>query len=561
MNLQRSCFTLERSAGILAVALVLCTAVQNAVAAEVPWKRQKFSYVAQGKPIRDFLREFGASQGFTVVVAKDVEGTVNGKFDLLPESLIALMGANFGFVWYFDGSILHVSSASEVRTEVIRLSAESIDRFRQALEQLQIPDPRFPITYEPRQGTALVSGPARYVELVLQTARAVGLNQRDNSEVHIIPLRFAWAADSVFTQYGRDVTVPGVATVMSQLYGTPGSRAGISAAARPRSGVDKLRGLGLASNKSGTDGEPMRSRHSVADAEGSESGPLQGSLPQFVADARTNSILVRDLPERFAAHEAAVRALDVKPGVVEIEVRIIEVNSEETESLGVDWRARSGRVDLQAGRPGLPSLSWGTALTDQAPAVGPNGPNVFQDPPAGVLTTVLGDAGRYLIARVNALAQEGKANLLSSPKLMTLDNVEAVLEDLSTFFVRVQGNLDVDLFNVSAGTAMRVTPLIVSEGGERQLKLAIRIEDGTVTSQSVDGVPVVRRSRINTQAMIADGQALLIAGYAQEESSKSQAGVPGLASLPVLGWLFKNTAQRKTKVERLFLLTPRILNL
>lgn len=541
-------------------AFLLCAGVQHVGAAEVAWKKQKFSYLAQGKPVRDFLREFGASQGITVVVAKEVEGTVNGKFDLLPESLIALMSANFGFVWYFDGSILHINPASDVRTEILRLDGESIERLRQALERLNIPDSRFPITYDARQSTALVSGPLPYVALVLQTARAVSQNQRDTSEVRIIPLRYAWAADFVLTQSGRDVTLPGVASVMSQLYGASARRAGSGAPARSPSGVDKLRGQGLAAKNGGTRGESSQSRGSATDAEADSPAPASSSLPQFVADGRTNSILVRDVPERFAAHEAAVRALDVKPGVVEIEVRIIEVNSDDAESLGVDWRARSGRVDLQVGRA-LPSLSWGTALTDQAPAAGPNGPNSLPISPAGVLTTVLGDAGRYLIARVNALAQEGKANLLSSPKVMTLDNVEAVLEDLSTFYVRVQGNLDVDLFNVSAGTSMRVTPLIVNEGGERQLKLAIRIEDGSVTNDVVDGVPIVRRSTISTQSMIADGQALLIAGYAQESSSKRQAGVPGLASLPGLGWLFKNTEQRKTKVERFFLLTPRILKL
>lgn len=551
---------LDRLVGASLCAVLWCAGAQHAGAAEVAWKKQKFSYLAQGKPVRDFLREFGASQGITVVVAKEVEGTVNGKFDLLPESLIALMSANFGFVWYFDGSILHINPASDVRTEILRLNGDSIDRLRQALERLDIPDSRFPITYDARQSTALVSGPLPYVALVVQTARAVSQNQRDTSEVRIIPLRYAWAADFVFTQSGRDVTLPGVASVMSQLYGGVAKRAGAGLPVRAPSGGDKLRGLGLAANNAGTQGETSRSRVSPNDADADSPGPASSALPQFVADGRTNSILVRDVPERFAAHEAAVRALDVKPGVVEIEVRIIEVNSDDAESLGVDWRARSSRVDLQVGR-GLPSLSWGSALTDQAPAVGPNGPNALPISPAGVLTTVLGDAGRYLIARVNALAQEGKANLLSSPKVMTLDNVEAVLEDLSTFYVRVQGNLDVDLFNVSAGTSMRVTPLIVNEGGERQLKLAIRIEDGSVTNDVVDGVPIVRRSTISTQSMIADGQALLIAGYAQESSSKRQAGVPGLASLPGLGWLFKNTEQRKTKVERFFLLTPRILKL
>lgn len=538
--------SLRRLAPLLALLLAI-TVPAVGTAAEVRWKKEKFAYTAQGKNIRDFMREFGASQGLTVVVAKEVDGTVNGKFDLLPESLMALMSANFGFVWYYDGNVLNIYPASDVRSEVVRLGNTSTERLRQALERLDIPDSRYPINYDARQGTALVSGPSRYVDLVLQTARAIGQNQNAGSEIRVIPLRYAWAGDFTYTQGGRDQTLPGVASVLSRLYNGGGGGVARVSVARPRGTLEKLRGLGLAQNP----GDTGRGRSAPADTEANE--PLPGNssaelgLPQFLADGRMNAVLVRDLPERMGAHEAAVRALDIKPGVVEIEARIIEVNADEAENLGVDWRARSSRVDLQVGS-GVPQLNWGSALSNAAPASG------------GVLTTVLGDAGRFLIARVSALAQDGKANLLSSPKVMTLDNVEAVLENLSTFFVKVQGNLDVDLFNVSAGTSLRVTPLIVTEGDQRMVKLAIRIEDGSLTGESVDGVPIVRRSTITTQSIINDGQALLIAGYAQETDTSGKSGVPGLSNVPAAGWLFKSTEKRKTKVERFFLLTPRVIN-
>lgn len=535
--------------------LLACCAPLIASAAEVRWKKERFTYTAQGKNIRDFMREFGASQGLTVVVAKEVDGTVNGKFDLLPESLMALMSANFGFVWYYDGNVLNIYPASEVRSEVVRLGNTSTERLRQALERLDIPDPRYPISYDPRQGTALVSGPNRYVDLVLQTARAISQTQSAGSEIRVIPLRYAWAADFTYAQGGRTQTLPGVASVLSRLYSGAGPSLPVSLP-RPGNTLDKLRGLGLVQSPANRG----RAGSAAAETDLLEPTPAAGEpgLPQFLADGRMNAVLVRDLPERMSAHEAAVRALDVKPGLVEIEARIIEINAEEAENLGIDWRARGSRIDVQVGG-NLPSLSWGSALADGAPAIGVGG---AAPTPAsgGVLTTVLGDAGRFLITRVSALAQEGKANLLSSPKVMTLDNVEAVIENLRTFFVKVQGNLDVDLFNVSAGTSLRVTPLIVNEGERRVVKLAIRIEDGSITGQSVDGVPVVQRSSITTQSIIGDGQALLIAGYAQESDTSGRSGVPGISNVPLAGWLFKSTEKRKTKVERFFLLTPRIIN-
>jgi len=178
-----------------------------------------------------------------------------------------------------------------------------------------------------------------------------------------------------------------------------------------------------------------------------------------------------------------------------------------------------------------------------------------------VLTTVLGDSGRYLIARINALAQDGKANILSSPQVLTLDNVEAVLENLSTFFVRVSGNLDVALFDVSTGTSLRVTPLIVVENGNRQVKLAVRIEDGRISNQAVDQIPVIQQSTIDTQAFIKEGQSLLIGGYQNDVRNDTKVGVPGLSSIPLLGKLFQFNEKQTTHVQRMFMLTPRIVEL
>lgn len=558
---------LPRILSRMALASLLAVCAVAAPAGEVQWKNETFPYTAKGKPLREFLREFGASQGLMVVVSKDVEGTVNGKFNLLPGSLMDLMAASFGFIWHAEGNVLYVTPADDVRSELMRLTNANVARLRQALERLDIPDKRFPIIYDSRQNTAMVSGPTRYVDLVAQTARTVDQNENPatNATVRVFPLRYAWAGDLTYTQGGREETIPGVASVLSDLYGngsaspTPTSSGRFSRSGR--STLDALFGLGRDDRGSRSPGTPgPRDSALLDDAPAPSSRVPFGttSLPQFKADSRMNAVIVRDLPERMKAHEATVQQLDIKPGLVEIEVRIIEVNSDALESLGIDWRLRTGHVDLQIGRGNLPTLSWGTALGDGAPVVGPLGAQALSPSPSVVLTTVLGDAGRFLIARVNALAQEGRANMLSSPKIMTLDNVEAVMENLSTFFVRVAGNLDVDLFDVSVGTSLRVTPLIVTEGEVQKVKMAIRIDDGVLTGQVVDQIPVVRRSAITTQSLIGDGQALLIAGYSEESDMNNEAGVPGLSSLPGVGRLFKYTEKRKTRVERFYLLTPKV---
>lgn len=550
-------------------------------AAQIVWPTKNFSYLAQNKPLKEFLREFAASQGVALVIDSKVEGTVNGKFNLTPQSLLDLMATSFGLMWYYDGSILYIYPAGAMSSAVIQLGTATVGELQASLQRLDIVDDRYPIAYDLKQNTVRVSGPTRYVDLVRQAARAIDQNElsRGAAEIKVFPLRYAWAADFTFMQGGRERRLPGVASVLRDLYSPNRTKKSAPPATSSRQErLERMRGLGMFRDEEVEQQDPEQ----VAPVEQELTPlPMSGSeLPQFQADGRLNAVVVRDRPERMAFYEAVVRALDVKPGLVEIEARILEISADAVDSLGIDWRLHSPNVDLQFSRGNLPNLGYETAIDERSPRSSPvplppgaggNGlvplPGAGIVPPVpsqnfqtgGILTTVLGDSGRYLIARVNALAQDGKANVLSSPRVLTLDNVEAVVENISTFFVRVAGNLDVALFNVSAGTSLRVTPLIVSENGHTQVKMAIRIEDGSISGRAVDQIPVVQRSTIGTQAFINEGESLLIGGYENNAESNSEVGVPWLSSVPVLGRLFKYTEKRTTRVQRLFLLTPRVI--
>ena len=567
----------------------------QADAAQIHWRNDHFSYLAQHKPLKEFIQEFAANQGLTVSIDPAVEGTVNGRFDLTPQSMLELLASSFGLTWYFDGSVLYLQTSGDTGSEVIRLTTSTVDTLRATLESLSITDDRFPIAYDAERNTMLVSGPRRYVELVKQTARAIEHNEtsRGVADIRVFPLRYAWAGDYTFSQGGHEYRLPGVASVLRELF-APGGRTVQNPPPASKDDDDRmsklarLRGMGMFRDDAVpevVETRPLLDDESAGEASQSEpssvaAAPMSGpNLPQFQADGRMNAVLVRDHPERMPFYESVIRALDVKPGMVEIEARILDVSSDAIDSLGIDWRLHSGEVDLQVGRGNLPTLSYGTAIAPGAPAVTPlpsgaGGGGIGQMPGAGVvppipspflqrggvLTTVLGDAGKHLIARVNALAQDGNANVLATPRVLTLDNVEAVLENIETFHVRVAGNLDVALFNVSAGTSLRVTPLIVTEGERRQIKLAIRIEDGNFSGQSVDQIPVVRRSSIGTQAFINEGESLLIGGYENEAKLNTQVGVPGLSSIPLLGRLFKYKEKQTRQVQRMFLLTPRVVS-
>jgi len=145
-----------------------------------------------------------------------------------------------------------------------------------------------------------------------------------------------------------------------------------------------------------------------------------------------------------------------------------------------------------------------------------------------------------------------------SPQVVTLSNVEAVFDNSSTFYVRVAGREQVDLFNVSAGTSLRVMPHVFRDHDSTRIKLMVNVEDGALTAQQVDNIPVVERSSINTQALITEGQSLLIGGMVRDANAEGEDKVPGLGDVPVVGHLFKTKTRRTSRVERMFLITPRL---
>jgi type III secretion protein C len=288
----------------------------------------------------------------------------------------------------------------------------------------------------------------------------------------------------------------------------------------------------------------------------------QSQAPAVRAEPRINAVIVRDTPSRMPMYARLIEDLDVETPLLEIEASVIDISDDKSESLGVDWRMHGRRIDVV----GSPS---GLAGRGSQPEAQRNAANdlLYSNNPlsagAGLVgTLIFGNERNYFLARVNALAEQGDARLISRPRVLTIDNTEAVLQSTREFYVRVAGRDEVDLFNVSLGLTMRVTPTVVDDGQGVRVKLVVRIEDGAIQGNaSVDQIPLVSRNAISTQAVVGDGQSLLIGGYRIEERRNDSSEVPGLSKVPMLGWLFGQRANSLQRVERMFMITPRLVNL
>lgn len=581
---------------MLASSLVLAMSISLqapcALAAELPLKKSRVNLTYQERPLRDVLRELFAAQGVPAVISERIAGNVTGRFTMSADEYFDNLSSVFGLMSFYDGAVVYVYAAGEAVSKVVNLRGVESERFRQTLREIGALDRRYMLRINEAEHLAQVSGPPRYVDVVEEVAAMLAEGQRasravaDNiaqyrplsSQFRTYALRYAWAQDTTMTVGGREVVIPGVASTLRRLAGNysrrtlrdPGGAVSVPQSTSLNT-LPKLRGSGLAAQEGSmrrpaVDAELSgESMSGYADGYGGNPiGMVNVSLPRFESDARTNTVIVHDLPERLSRYDDLIAALDVKPILVQIEAAIVDVSSDSIEKLGVNWSDSQLNVVIGRGNGAADPAFRGSATdlsnTIATGTVRGTQPGFGTVPLTG-LTSIVGNMGRIFLAQVNLLASDGKAFVHARPSVLTVNNTEAVLENNQTFYVRLAGEREVDLFNVTAGTMLRVTAAIVEEQGERRVKLAVRIEDGAITGQSVDQIPIVQRSTVGTHAMISEGQSLLIGGYSYSVNRDFTSKVPLLGDIPALGALFTFRNKDVSRVERMFMITPRIIAL
>lgn len=189
-------------------------------ASRIPWQTGSIKYVADHKDVKEILRELAASQNVMASISPQVEGNVTGNFSESPQRFLDHLAASFGFVWYYDGTVLYIAGANEARSVSIGLSHASAADLRSAIARLRVADPRFAIVYDDQTNTVLVSGPPRYVELVGELARKIDVDHQHRRAlaVRVFPLRYAWAADHPLKVGGQQLTIVGVANILRSMY-------------------------------------------------------------------------------------------------------------------------------------------------------------------------------------------------------------------------------------------------------------------------------------------------------------------------------------------------------
>ena len=501
-----------------------------------PWAEEEFYYEAKDEPLADMLRAFCQKYNLASVISPGITGNVSGHFRFSRAAdFLDAVGRAHGLSWYYSGTAVYFNKLEEHKSAMLRLRWIPPEALRSTLRNMGLLDPRFPWRAIESERMVSLSGPPVYVDTILDLVRDMERNASQDRDMQVFRLRHASADDITLTSQGSTVTIPGVASLLRNITGDGGAEASVTVTPTNPQG---LVGQGLARTSANNRSEPI-----------SEAGrDYSSGTTRILADPRLNAVIVWDVRERMGQYAKTIEQLDQPVQLVEIQVVILEVGVNRVSELGVSWTGQS----VNPGGLGAAGSINAPVPIDTGTVPYGSGLNV---------STIYSWGQDYLLARVHALEQTGDASILSRPKVLTMDNIQATLEHVSTFYVKVEGSDVADLFDVTYGTVLKVTPHVERGPEGASIRMFIQIDDGNEQSGTVDNLPVVGRSSIKTQAVVKENQTLIIGGYYYEKVTGDESGVPGLMKLPILGHLFKTNSNNVQKIERLFAITPRLVDL
>ncbi len=286
------------------------------------------------------------------------------------------------------------------------------------------------------------------------------------------------------------------------------------------------------------------------------------------ADESTNALVITGPPDVIRSLQAVIKQLDIRRAQVLVEAVIAEITSRRASELGVQWLFDGtnagdkpvGVVNFTGGTTSIVGLAASLAAK-QLPAIGSG------------LTLGLGRFGEgnnfNFAALISALDGDGSSNVLSTPSIVTLDNVESEIKVgqkipfLTGSYTSIGaggGSTPTNPFQTinreDVGITLKVTPLI-NEGDA--IKLNIEQVVSSIAPSALPTGPVTNNRSIKTTVMVEDGQVVVLGGLITDDQNESMQKVPLLGDIPLLGNLFRYRSKAKEKTNLMVFIRPRIL--
>ncbi|MFZ2207767.1 MAG: type IV pilus secretin PilQ family protein [Porticoccaceae bacterium] len=301
-------------------------------------------------------------------------------------------------------------------------------------------------------------------------------------------------------------------------------------------------------------------------------GSILSTRGNAIVDERTNTIILTDTEDKIAEFRSIVQQIDIPVRQVEIEARIVVANTDFRKQLGARWGVaalREGgnsvlevtgqRVGLDS-EPGNPAEFFGNGGTldmSETLAVDLGVAN-----PTGSIALGLMRNNTFLDLELSALQSDGYGEIISQPKVITSDKKKATIKsgtEVPYQQASSAGNTNIQFKD--AVLKLEVTPLITPDN---RIVMTLTVAQDSIGKFVPSGnggqVPTIDTTNVETEALVGDGQTLVLGGIFKMESLDSVEKVPVLGDLPGVGRLFRHTSKDQKKQEILIFITPKILN-
>ncbi len=303
---------------------------------------------------------------------------------------------------------------------------------------------------------------------------------------------------------------------------------------------------------------------------------------QLNIDARTNTLIIRDLPLWVEKAKNLIGELDTATPQVEIEARIVITSRNFIREIGIQWgfgaqatpafgnttgREFPNAIVLNGGaipsQLGIPADQRGPGGLSSGQGIGQSSRGYAVNLPASSANSGIGISMGNVLGSFNldlaltALERQGRGRLLSTPKITTQNNMAAEIKQGVQIPIQTMANNTVSVTFKDAVLTLKVTPQITDAG---TVILNLEVENNSADyGNLVNGIPPINTQSAKTIVLVKDGQTAVVGGIYQSSETLSQNRTPFLGQVPVLGYLFRNRSINNTNNELLLFITPRIV--
>lgn len=285
------------------------------------------------------------------------------------------------------------------------------------------------------------------------------------------------------------------------------------------------------------------------------------------ADKNTNSLVITASKQDYDTVRSLLAKLDIPRDQVFVETIIMEMNANKTR----DWNPTYYYLDPSSGGIGRSGFSKGNLATlldpskDKGAILGFGSGSTFEFKVPGTSVTTKIPS---LLAFISFLQQNVESNILSTPRIMALDNEEATIEvgdkvPVSQTTTSVGNNVVNDVKTEPATIKLVLTPFIRPDSNVVRLKLNQSVKQVNPNAQVASGLSalttVISDRSIITNIVVNSGDTAVLGGLIRDEESIDETKIPILGDIPVLGWLFKSRSMTKKKINLVVFITPRII--